>query len=363
MSRSVVIYNEFFDTAGGGERSCLAFAKGFEELGFKAHLVSNGSNKISLETLSRRFSIFPGTTDTILYMETEEEIRNFINEKNPDIFLNHSFGSTMNAPIENSHYMAMFPKNNLNFNKNFLSTYKVFICNSRFTERYLKRYWGGHLKTMVIIPPVISNLESKSNSAGKIKKDLNILLVGRFDLDGHNKCQLEAISSFRELVKQPKFSNWKLTLIGSLLDSSTSAQYLEACKLEATGLNVEFILDADFLTLENAYRESSFLWQCTGMHLPAGFHPELCEHLGLVSIDALTYGCIPIIYQRSGAAEELYFGVNCFFFSDKKELLEITSVLSDLCHEQDVRFRHTLQKSSVQFSFDNFVKKLESILS
>ena len=246
-----------------------------------------------------------------------------------------------------------------------LSTYDYFFCISEFTKLYTMRYWSECVKGKVVemlIPPIS---EKHLNSTTKFEdKEKLILNVGRFCVAGHNKNQLEAINSFKQLVDDGILdSSWKLEICGQYNDVADTVVYLKRCKEAAHGYNIDIQTNVPFNSLCNSYRRASVLWQFTGFGTPFGVKPEKCEHLGLVALDALAYGTIPVMFARSGASFVIDSGVDGFVFSDYAELKSIMAFI-DKCYTTDfhLSFFEKAKAKAGAVSYKNFQENLMNIL-
>jgi len=104
MSKSVLIWNAHWGTAGGGERYALTLGMVLVRNGYEVTFA--GPKYQGLEKLFTTFRI-----DPFLYqfLETSEESDVSQHARRYDIFVNGSFGSGMLAPILNSVFICHFP--------------------------------------------------------------------------------------------------------------------------------------------------------------------------------------------------------------------------------------------------------------
>ena len=214
--------------------------------------------------------------------------------------------------------MLMFPPPIFTEQRQNLLTYNQIIVISDFSRIHLHDRWGDEFPCVVLHPPI-----SKSHTQYEVSfenKERLILLVGRFNVDGHSKCQLDALRTFKKLKHEGTLSDhWRLHIVGNLNSGAENASYLSDCKAEASE-DISIETNIPFAQLQSLYSRASCLWQFTGIKYPHGQKPELCEHLGLVAVDGLSYGTIPFVYERSGVSFVLDYGINGFMFSDESEL-------------------------------------------
>jgi len=315
-----VVFNNFLRTSGGGERSSLDFAAAFCDLGYDVIVATDHQIQTTLEQACAPFGIELGDKCTLREFNGLGELQHFIQTGGCDVFLNHTFCSFIRnyAPI--GLYTVMFagpigPSEVAN-----LITYDRILSISDFTQQYVEVNWSEELPAQVLCPP-ISRTHLENASTSFVEKERLILNVGRFNVFGHNKHQLEAIKSFTRNVDSGVFSNeWRLRVIGQVNDNPETHEYIEACKAAAQEYQVEILLNAPLPVLQDSYRRASYLFQFTGLGLDFGQTPEHCEHLGLVALDGFAYGLLPIAYQRGGAAMIIRHAIDGFVFQNEEEI-------------------------------------------
>ena len=363
-----IVYDRFLSTAGGGERSALEYALALARNSKDVYLIHDSGEEIDLSRLAAQFSIkLPGNVK-LVQKKDENELIKFLKEQNVDIFCNHTHCSTLPNYAKIGMYALMFPDREIFMHPNCvqdMSTYDYFFCISEFTRIYTERYWAECVKgknVEILIPPIS---ETHLNAQNRFEdKEKLILNVGRFCVAGHNKCQLEVIKSFRQLVDDGVLDDsWRLEVCGQFNDVADTAIYLKTCTNTASGYNIGVQTNVPFGELCEKYKRSAMLWQFTGYGTPFGIRPEKCEHLGLVALDALAYGSIPVIYSRSGASFVIDSGIDGFTFTDYAELKQVvsflTSCFSTPTHQE---FFEKAKAKAKTVSSNGFQEKLWEIL-
>ena len=324
-----VVFNNFLRTAGGGERSSLDFAAAFRDLGYEVVIAVDHRIEMTLEEASAPFGIELGDGCTLREFNGMGELLHFVRTGGCDVFLNHTFCSFVRNYAPVGLYAVMFagpigPPEVAN-----LKTYDRILCNSDFTRQYVDVNWSADLPARTLCPPI-----SKSHLAGLeisfAKKERLILNIGRFNVHGHNKHQLEAIRAFTRNVDNGVFSNeWKLRVIGQVNDNSETHEYVAQCQAAAEGYEVEIFLNAPLTILQESYRRAAYLWQFTGYGLDFGREPEHCEHLGLVALDGFAYGLLAMAYERGGAAMIIRHTLDGFVFKNAVDVDRICSHIAE----------------------------------
>lgn len=364
---TAMVFNNHFRTAGGGERSSLDYASALRALGFRIILATDHRIEMNLEEITKPFGIeFDESHWKLEQYPGIEALQREIQEKKISVFVNHTYGSWVKNYALLGIYCVMFPHDfgrENTFEREEIAnirTYNRIHCNSKFTEQYVHQFWAADLPTKVFVPPI-----SKSHTYGlKSKfedKEKIILNIGRFNVFGHEKHQLKAIETFVDGCKRGDFDPlWKLLVIGRVNEGRETHKYVEECRKTAKGYNIEIIVDASFEYIIEAYQRASYLWQFTGYGLEFGEKPDQCEHLGLVVLDCFSYGVLPLVYQRGGAALLLKHGEDGFVFRDSEDLLMTMKMLisehGSFIHRR--RFRRS-QERFEEFRFEAFRGRLE----
>lgn len=360
--KRALIYNNYLHTVGGGERACLDACLALESLGYNIALATASSFSGSIENICSIFGLKPQHTWDLVKIKDEDELAAFCRENPCDVFVNSTFCSSMPNPAQIGFYMLMFPPIIGDAEKSRLRTYQKILINSEFSSIYLASLWGKDFPCAVVPPPI-----SKAHFEGETdfkSKTPTILLVGRFNVDGHCKCQLEAIRAFNKLKKSQVLTpEWRLQLAGNLNPGNENEVYLERCRREA-GVDVDIEINVPFARLQELYARSTCLWQFTGVDYRLGENAQFCEHLGLVALDALCYGTVPIVYQRSGVSFMIDYGKNGFMFRDEAELTQVMSFIGRAYQTAEhERFFWAARQSAARYGFESFVGTLKSILA
>lgn len=206
---------------------------------------------------------------------------------------------------------------------NNLKSYDVIFANSQFTKKWIKEYWNIDAK--ILYPPV--ELINKKYNINNIKKENIICSVGRFFTIGHGKKQEILISAFKKMCDQG-LRNWKLILIGGV--DKTNLNFVNKLKEISINYPIEIITNAKRNHLEKILTRSKIYWHATGYNENENKNPQKFEHFGISVIEAISAGCLAIVYN-GGALKEIaeIFPKNAFLFKNIKELISITNALID----------------------------------
>ncbi|HEB78491.1 MAG TPA: glycosyltransferase [Methylothermaceae bacterium] len=308
----IAVYNNFWDTLGGGEQHAGMIAQTLQRLG-PVDLLSESD--FDLAALTRHFDLDLRFCRRRLV--TPESLHHGNLTAEYDIFVNATYASDLASAARLSYYVVSFPyplDDRPPQAAAFIDTYDRFLANSAYTSQWLERWWG--VKGDILYPSVPLPREAP-DPAGK---EPLILHVGRFFQEGHNKKQLELVKTFKHLYDQcPAARNWRLVLVGRV--HADQAAYFEQVRREATGYPVVFYTDLCFQDLQDLYRRSAIYWHATGLGESLDRNPELYEHFGISTVEAMAWGCVPIVISAGGQPEIVEHGKNGFLFSTETELL------------------------------------------
>lgn len=168
--------------------------------------------------------------------------------------------------------------------KNFIHS---IIVNSRFTKNIVDAEYG--INSIVIYPPVSSIQPSI--------KSKTILSVGRFEPSLNTKHQDILIQAFREL--SPQLPDWKLVLAGA----SSNEDWVTHLRTLATGLPIDILTNVSYSAICQLYAESWIYWHAAGYGIDEQKNPELTEHFGISTVEAISAGCIPLVIPYGGQKE------------------------------------------------------------
>ncbi|ADE16683.1 glycosyl transferase family 2 [Nitrosococcus halophilus Nc 4] len=355
----IAVYNNFWNTLGGGEHHACVIAQTLQRLG-PVELISE--NDFSIATLERQFGIeLKFCRKRIVspeYLHYHPEATSQY-----DIFVNSAFGSDLKCASRFSYYIVSFPyrlDDRPDEAKDFLATYNGFLANSNYTAHWVKQWWG--VDSELLYPSVaIPNTDLTL-----IQKEKRILNVGRFFKEGHNKKQLEMVKVFKWMKDNNILDDeWRLTFVGQV--HHDQIEYLDAVRQEAEGYPVDFHVDLPLDDLKYFYMKSAIYWHATGLNEDISKRPDLYEHFGITTVEAMSYGCVPIVINAAGQKEIVEHGRNGFVFGNEKELMEHTQYCGNLFLTNKAQYDHlsySARQRSYRFSREAageaFLKILET---
>lgn len=292
--KKALIVSPYLDHLGGGERYMLTLAQVLESLGHEIYFgwdnleeVSKLASMLGINLKNPRLDpvvkqLFFGSSPLSMYLAT----------RGYDLVIYLSDGSIpllggkrnilhMQVPFHNVGGRSW--KNQLK--KKFIHSV---IVNSNFTKKIVDLEYG--IDSKLLYPPVtpITTTSAKENI---------ILSVGRFEPSLNAKKQDALIAAFRLL--SPRLPDWSLVLAGG----SASDAWITHLKELTTGLPIEFMVNAKYGDLMDVYARAKIYWHAAGYGVDEAKNPELTEHFGISTVEAVSAGCVPLIVPRGGQVE------------------------------------------------------------
>lgn len=229
------------------------------------------------------------------------------------------------------------------------------ICNSYFTKQYIDKKFG--IKSLVIYPPSTGEYNDLKN----FQKEKIILSVGRFNLlsDGSTfKKQEVMISLFGDLVKKYRLQDWELLLVISAREEEIPL--IQKLKDKINDFSVKICINASAEKLQEYYAKASIYWHAAGFGENIKNHPEMAEHFGIATVQAMERGAVPVVIHAGGQGEIVQDGENGFLWKTKEECIKKTAkVIVD--KKLWNQLSRSAQKRAADFSVQSFCEKINSL--
>lgn len=205
----------------------------------------------------------------------------------PDIFIHCSHFYLCPVLGKRNFVVSFFPKESL---KPKDGVWDGCISITNYTAKYALSYWG--LDSTVIYPCINPEFYTRGEKDGK-----RIVSIGHFfeEPDGHSKNQHILVEAFTRTLED---SGYELVLIGNA--NAGDEGYLRKVRDAAKGKNIRIEVNKDFSFVKSELAKSSFLVNANGYGRK---DPSQCEHFGLIYLEALASGVVPLAYKGGGYAE------------------------------------------------------------
>lgn len=196
-----------------------------------------------------------------------------------------------------------------------LAGYRLIVYSS-FVRDWVRRWWGTD--AAVLTPPVRLGRYQPED------KRRCILSVGRFFPDGHSKRQDVLVEAYKQLPDAVR-RHWSLVLAGGSTGDADSSRYLGSLRRAADGHDVHLAVDAPQAELKDLFSRASLFWHATGYGRPHD-QPQAAEHFGMATVEAMSYGCAPLVYADGGQLEVVPASLGTLW-TTTDELVEMTTRL------------------------------------
>lgn len=222
-----------------------------------------------------------------------------------------------------------------------LRQYKLLVY-SEFCRRWTAERWRR--PSTIVSPPV------QRGSFDPDAKEQSILAVGRFFVGEHTKRHDALLRAYAQLPSTVRDA-WSLTLVGRRGVRPQDHRYVEAMAAMATDVGARVLVDADPETLASCYRGASIFWHAAGYGRAADA-PEQAEHFGWSTLEAMSFGAVPVVYGDGGQLE-IVDAANGVLWATPDELVRETVSLIDEPARRDALGRRALA-STERFAWDRF---------
>lgn len=225
--------------------------------------------------------------------------------------------------------------------------YDLFICNSEYTRKWLRKYWNiSPQRSIVLYPPSSHSLSTTVFHANE--KEKMILMVSRFD---PRKKILEVVDYFSR--HEANFPGWRLVVAGSVVPDSV--EYYNKIAWISNGHRIELRSNPSTQELSSLYRAASIFWHAMGLNVDEDANPIDIEHFGITTVEAMESGAVPVVIDKGGQREIVDEGINGFRWTTLKSLGDATRMLIE-----DRSLCNTLAEAAVakskRYSLEEFYR-------
>lgn len=356
--KKVLILNPYLSTLGGGEKHMGYFCRSLEHyyhgsvcidiLVFNTYGVDvYAKDYVTIEDLNRQFGLKLQRTkikkidlgfskNRLEWMQNKKEVEKI--SKRYDLFVNFMFLSRHIGRAKVNIYECFFPPKRfaqewkglkkllgIYYDFAFYHSYSRFISNSMYTNHWLAQYWKAGRKNTVICPPVFLEHEIQGRYQEAAKKNV-IISVGRFFVGTHSKKQLSMVQFFARHAE--KFLDYEYHLVGAVSEKQEDVAYLKQVK-DAAALSKHIYIheNCSYKELLSLYKAAKIFWHSTGYGEDEDLEPEKMEHFGITTVEAMSFGAVPVVINKGGQKETVEEGVHGYRWDTEEECVEKTCQL------------------------------------
>ena len=338
------MYNSYFDSYGGGERYMLTLAGHWS----KTHEVNVfWDDQSMLPRAESQFHLDLSKVKTVPNVfQSGSLIKKILvsSSYNTIVFLSDGSVPTSLATNNILHFQVPFTRVPMHPWKK--SRYRKIVCNSEFTFQHLDQTLD--IPRCVIYPPVTSGDFQEG------KKENLILSVGRFSAHYQAKKQKVLIDAFQKGRQSGIFTGWKLVFAGGMLE--TDREYFDNLQQKIRSKDIVIIPNAAFNKIQSLYAKAKIYWHAAGY---GETKPEHMEHFGISTVEAMSAGCIPVVYNGGGQTEIVKDGITGYLWKTVDELLFKTQTAT----EKKPAIVKKIKKQVEKFTTEIFCRKWDDLLS
>lgn len=242
-----------------------------------------------------------------------------------------------------------------------LDSWSRIIVNSEFTRFWVNKYWNRDSE--IINPPIElpppPDLSQKKNW---------IIAAGAFSRPNGDaqdpwsyKRQEVMIDAFKQLCDSG-LRGWEFHLAGHVLPPSPSMYaWVDELRERAQGYPVVLHPSCPYSELEELYRHGSIFWHATGYGIDPEVYPEKTEHFGMVTVEAMGWGCVPVVVNLGGQPEIVEHGRSGFLWDTLEQLQAHTRGLTAAPEQRKALAMGAIARSS-HFDLDRFNRQVNRLL-
>jgi glycosyltransferase involved in cell wall biosynthesis len=308
--RRAVVFAPYLDTLGGGERVIVRVAEILDPLYDVALCAPRPRNDARWHRL--------GFADIdVSVLDARQFMRSTVGALISVTLTNHV---PLPSFARRAVLIVQFPNDDLRDvawwmrlgRRTVLRRYRI-VTYSKFNADHIERRWGvGGVR---VLSPAVTQYPYDPEAKERV-----ILSVGRIGTDGGHKRHDALLDAWERLG--PRLPGWQLVLAGAGADDAAIAD-LRARAAAIGGVTMH--VDATPESMEQLYRSASVYWHATGYGRNES-QPELAEHFGMSTVEAMSAGAVPIVFADGGQVE-IIDGTRGICWMTIDELVESTAKL------------------------------------
>jgi glycosyltransferase involved in cell wall biosynthesis len=368
----IAVFNAHLGLAGGGELVALNITKALEESGYRVDLVTY---RFKVEDVERGFKLLTsgykprnmvvyetprlikllGISGRFVRLRRLLLVNDFLERSRSkyDLIIDTSSNMPTRVDVVYLNYPTIQRTSNrsglhwrlydklVQYTSNrLLGKPKLVLCNSSWTAEKFKSAYNDDFIVEVLYPPV--DVEYFSKVAGNIKENI-VVTVSRFTPEKNMEKIVDVADKLRD---------FRFVMIGGRAKYSESViDNINKRIRELRVDNVELLFDVPRDKLREMLGSAKYY-----------LHPPYAEHFGISVVEAMSTGCIPIVYRDGGAWYDVVSRVSDIL--GYYNVREVPSIIRRI--EKDEKLYEELRKKSLEvasmFTYDMFKKRLLSRL-
>lgn len=240
-----------------------------------------------------------------------------------------------------------------------LDSWSHVVSNSDYTREWVRNYW--HRESSLLFPPIELPQAPEQNCKTNSIIGVAYFSPGEPGEDMGHKRQEVLIDAFKALYDDG-LRGWELRLAGHVLPPTPEAHaYVDGLRRRCDGYPIHLHTDCPHSELLDIYRKGSIFWHATGYGVDAETRPERCEPFGMTTVEAMGWGCVPVVINLGGQREIVQHELSGYRWDTLEQLKAHTLRLI-----QEPELRAALAVKAVERSHDfglpRFRREVEKLL-
>jgi glycosyltransferase involved in cell wall biosynthesis len=176
---------------------------------------------------------------------------------------------------------------------------------------------------------------------------------------GDYKKQSVMSEVFKDMIKRD-LKDWEMVFAVSVNDDEKKD--FENFKKSCDGFPIRFLINKNNNELWDIYSRAKIYWHATGFGEDLSSHPELAEHFGISTVEAMGAGVVPVVINAGGQKETVRDNIDGFLWDTKQDLREKTlKLVKD--EKLWLKMAESSAKRAEHFARDRFCRELSSIIN
>jgi glycosyltransferase involved in cell wall biosynthesis len=124
------------------------------------------------------------------------------------------------------------------------------------------------------------------------------------------------------------FGGWQYACVGGLNTRAENREYFERVREAGQCASVTVEANAPRPRVRSLLERGRIFWHAAGLGEDLDRQPQLAEHFGIATVEAMAAGCVPVVIDRGGQSEIVSHGENGFLWNTLDELAAYTRRLA-----------------------------------
>ncbi len=194
------------------------------------------------------------------------------------------------------------------------------VCNSYFTKRYIDKKFGKD--SFILYPPASTNSEPLG------EKENLILTVGRFSIlpNGTDFKKLAFLAESFKKFQRKRLKGWRMAIVTSV--KGEDEDRFNKFQSEIKNSKITIYKNASHEQIISLYKKAKIYWHASGFGEDLLKFPERAEHFGISTVEAMSYGAVPVVVDAGGQPEIVKENENGYLWKSEDELIKKTHKLA-----------------------------------